>query len=208
MIDDIDHVVHERDIMGNQDKAVLIVRQIALQPLDMLDIQKVGRFVQNQNGRILQEQFGEQHFGPLSAAQIADVAVQSNLSESQSVGHLFDLGIQCIEAAVINQILQFADVFHHFVEFVRPGVSHPVVDRQHLRFPVEHLLKRSAQYIADRFAFAQHSMLVEVTDRDAVGPLHLAGIRLQLAGDDAEKRGLPFPVRPDQAHMFALQQPE
>ena len=49
-------------------------------------------------------------------------------------------------------------------------------------------------------------MLVKITDSHAVGPFHFSGVRLQLAGDDAEKGGFPLAVRTDQTYVFTLEQ--
>ena len=194
--------------MRHQDEAVLIVDQITLQPFNMFDIEIIGRFVQNQDRRILQQQFGQQHLGALPAAQIADVPVQADIAKPQPVGHFLDFGVQHVEAAVIEQILQLTDIRHHLVQLVRIRLAHPVVNAQHLGFPVEHCLKGRAQNIPDGFSFGQHRVLIQITDRDAVGPLHLAGVRLQLPGNDAEKGGLAFAIGADQANMFALEEPE
>ena len=53
--------------MGNEDKCVLIFLQIPLQPLDVLLVQVVGRLVQKQNIRLLQQKLSKKHLGSLSA---------------------------------------------------------------------------------------------------------------------------------------------
>ena len=52
--------------MGNQDEGVFVVLEIPGKPLDVLRIQVVGGFVQQQDVRVLQQQLGEQHLGPLA----------------------------------------------------------------------------------------------------------------------------------------------
>mgnify|MGYP006907175417 CR=1 FL=1 len=56
MIDDIYDAVEERDVMGNQDKRILIFVQITSEPFDVLFIKVVSRFVQQQNVRFFQKQ--------------------------------------------------------------------------------------------------------------------------------------------------------
>ncbi len=109
---------------------------------------------------------------------------------------------------MIEQILQLTDIRHHLVQLVRIRLAHPVVNAQHLRFPVEHHLKGRAQNIANGFPLGQHRVLIQITDRDAVGPLHLAGVRLQLPGDDAQKGRLSFAIGADQANMLPLEEPK
>ena len=68
VIDDIHHVIEKWDIVGDQDKGVLILCQIALQPADMLFIQIVRRLIKEKDIRFLQEQLSEEDAGALSAA--------------------------------------------------------------------------------------------------------------------------------------------
>ena len=49
MVDDIDHIVQERNIMGNEDKGIFIILQVAFEPIDMLCIQVVGWLVQEKD---------------------------------------------------------------------------------------------------------------------------------------------------------------
>ncbi|MNI31659.1 hypothetical protein D3C73_855460 [compost metagenome] len=69
MIHDINDFVHKFGIMGNQHECIRILLQVVSQPVDMLNIQIVGRLIQQRYRRFLQQQLGEQHLGPLSAAQ-------------------------------------------------------------------------------------------------------------------------------------------
>jgi len=43
----------------------------------MLVIQIVGRLVQQEHGRLLQKQFGQQHFGPLTAGEGGNIPIQA-----------------------------------------------------------------------------------------------------------------------------------
>ena len=68
MIDQVDDAVQERDVVGNEDKRILILVQVAFQPLDVLLIQVVGGLVQQQNVRLFQQELAQQHLGTLAAA--------------------------------------------------------------------------------------------------------------------------------------------
>jgi len=46
MIDQVDDAVQERNIMGDQNKGIFIILEIAFQPFNVLLIQIVGRLVQ------------------------------------------------------------------------------------------------------------------------------------------------------------------
>ena len=54
--------------MRDQDKSILIVIQVTLQPLNMFRIQIVGRLVKKQNVRFLQQKLAQKNLGALPAA--------------------------------------------------------------------------------------------------------------------------------------------
>ena len=66
MIDQVDYTVQERNIMGDQDKCIFIIIEIPFQPLNMFHIQIVGRLIQQQNIRLLQQQFTKKYLCSLS----------------------------------------------------------------------------------------------------------------------------------------------
>ena len=52
MINDIDHIIEKRNIVGNKDKSILIFLKIAFQPCNVFFIQIVGGLIQKKNIRI------------------------------------------------------------------------------------------------------------------------------------------------------------
>ena len=66
--------------MRNKNKAIFIGLQVALKPFNMLKVQVIGRLIKNQNSGILQKQLGQQNFGPLAAAQIRHISIQTNFT--------------------------------------------------------------------------------------------------------------------------------
>ncbi len=69
MIHDINDLIHKFGIMGNEHKSIRILLQVVRQPVDMLNIQIVGRLIEQQYIRFLQKQLRQQHLSPLSPAQ-------------------------------------------------------------------------------------------------------------------------------------------
>ncbi len=68
MIDQVDDAVQERDVVGNEDKRILILVQVAFQPFDVLLVQVVGGLVQQQDVRLFQQELAQQYLGTLAAA--------------------------------------------------------------------------------------------------------------------------------------------
>ena len=68
MINDVDHFIKERNIVGDQDEGVFVIQKITFQPGNVLLVQIVGRLVQKKDIRFLQKQLGKEDLGTLSAA--------------------------------------------------------------------------------------------------------------------------------------------
>ncbi|MMZ62584.1 hypothetical protein D1872_248000 [compost metagenome] len=66
--DHIGEPVQKITVMGNDEQGARIVPQIVLQPCQRLDIQMVGRFVQHQQIRGLEQNPGERQPGFLPSA--------------------------------------------------------------------------------------------------------------------------------------------
>ncbi len=174
----------------------------------MLVVEVVGGLVENEDRRVLQQQLGQQHLGALAAAELGDVAVEADLAEAEAVGHLFDFGVDDVKAAVLQQVLDIADILHHRLEVVRRGRSHFIVEGQHLGLQLVHALEGVAQDVADGPALAQAGLLFQVANRHPARPFDPPGVRLQLAGDDVEEGRLSLAVGADEADMLAPEQPE
>ena len=70
MIDQVDNAVQEGDIVGDQNECVFVIIQVTFQPFDVVFIQIVGRFVQQQNVGFFQQEFSKQDLGALSAGKL------------------------------------------------------------------------------------------------------------------------------------------
>ena len=177
MIDNVNDVIQERNIMGNQDKGIFIVLQVALKPVNMLGIQVVGRLVQEQDVWFFQEELGQKNLGPLSTRQLSNICIHAIIHDTQSPRHLVNLGIQGIKVTTFQTVLEFTNLFHkgiHIGSLIRHGHVN-VIDAA---FRLKELVKGGPQHIADRLALFQLGMLVQVTCGHIAGPFYLALIRL------------------------------
>ena len=154
MIDDVDDGVEEFHVVGHQDKAVFVVLEIPFEPFDMFHVEIVGRLVQDQDRRVLQQEFREKNLGPLTSGKIRYVLIKADAPKPEPVCDFFDLGVQRIEAAVLQNVLDLTGILHHFFDAVlRSG--HGFIKRQHLGFQVEHMLEGLTESIPDGHAFFQ-----------------------------------------------------
>ena len=194
--------------MRNQDEGIFILLEIAGEPLDVFRIQVVGRFVQEQDIRILQEQLGEEHLGPLAPGQFVHLVFQSEVPEPQASGHFFDPGIQIVIVRCFQPFLDFPHFLHEPVHFFRGSAFHFVVVRQHFLFLFHQVLESGPEGFPDGLPGLQGGMLVQVAHLGPPGPSHLPLIGAQFPRDDGHKGGFPFPVGPHQGDMFAFFQAE
>ena len=81
MIDEVDDTVQEGNVMADQNESILVFVQITLQPFDMLRIQIVGRLVQEQDIRLLQQELSQQNLGTLAAGQFGDITIETDLHQ-------------------------------------------------------------------------------------------------------------------------------
>ena len=93
MVDDIDNFIEEGNVMGNQNKGMLVVLQELGEPFDMLNVQIVGRLVQQQNLGVLQQQLSKQNLAALTAGKLAYVFIQTDAAKTEAVGKFFDFAV-------------------------------------------------------------------------------------------------------------------
>ncbi|MNR09429.1 hypothetical protein D3C85_1256310 [compost metagenome] len=153
----------------------------------MLLVEIVRRFVQQQNIRFLQQQLGQQHLGPLTAAEIMDVLIQTDVRKSQPAGGFVDFGVDHIEILVRQRILNRSDILQHLLQFLRRHLAHSAVHVVHLLFHIEEILKGPAQNIADRLSLRQHCVLVQIACPHAFRPFNFTFVRLKLACNDVHE---------------------
>ena len=83
--------------MGNEDKGIFIVLQVAFEPIDVLRIQVVGWLVQEKDIWFFKEQFSQKDLGPLPTRKGRHIRLHAKVHDPKSTRHLIDLGIQGIE---------------------------------------------------------------------------------------------------------------
>ena len=170
--------------MGHQDKGIFITLKVGLQPLNMLHIQEVGRLVQNEDIRALEQQLGQQYLGTLAAGKGINRLVQANIPQAQSSCHFLNLAVQCVEAMSLQNVLDISHISHHLVNFLRAGLPHLIVGLKHLLLQLVHIVKGGFQHITDAHTSLQHCILIQIAGGNTLGPFHLAFIWCQLSGNN------------------------
>ena len=146
--------------MGDQDKSVLVILKIPLQPLDMLYIQVVCRLVEEQDIRLLKKKFSEEDLRSLSAGELVNVLVKTDLVEAEGASDLLHLGVDNIEIMCHQKILDRSQLLHHGVHLILGRISHLRADVVHLLLHLKEEGKGTLKHVADRHTLLKHGMLV------------------------------------------------
>ena len=200
-------IVEERAVMGDEHHGARIVLEERLEPLDALDVEVVGRLVEEEEVGLAQEELGQFDAHLPAAAELGHGAGEVAMAESESEEHL--LGhLLALVAAEKGDLL--GDVV---VAVEEPGVvvglvvgalgnlvgepfleSHEVVDAAE---GGEGLVDNGAGGVGDH-------LLGEVADLLAGGDDHGARLGLLPAAEDLEERRLAGAVLAHEANAVVV----
>ena len=178
--------------MGHDQDRAGIVAQMAFQPRHRLGVEMVGRFVQQQQLRLVEQQLAQRDAAALTAGQLGDIGIVGRAA--QRVHRLVDLAVEIPEAGGLDLVLQLG----HLV-----GGLFRVVHRQFVVAIEDRLLLGDTQHdvLADSLERIELRLLLEVADTGALGDPGLAIILLVEAGHDLEQRRLAGAVDAEHADL-------
>ena len=104
--DPLRDVVEEVPVVGDGDDRARVLGQVLLQPLDGLGVQMVGRLVEQEQVRLLEQQLAQGDPAPLAAGQHGDVGIGRRAP--QRVHRLLQLGVEVPGVAVVELLLELA----------------------------------------------------------------------------------------------------
>ncbi len=111
--------------MRHGDDGTRVGREVLLQPEDGLGVEVVGRLVEEQQVRLLQEQLAQRDAATLTTGEVGDRAVRRRAA--QGVHRLLELGVEVPRVGVVDLLLELAHLLHERVE-VRVGLAHLLGD--------------------------------------------------------------------------------
>ncbi len=114
--------------MGDEDDVAGIIDEMLLQPLHALGVEVVGRFVEQQDIRLLQQQPGQRDAALLAAGEVVDAGVAGRAA--QRVHRDLELVVECPAVDGVDFFLKFAHFGHKRVEIgIVLGIPHFGRDR-------------------------------------------------------------------------------
>ena len=186
--------------MGDRDDGARVLVEEALEPFDRLGVEVVGRLVEQEQVRVLEQQPGERHAALLAAGQGRDVGVVGRAA--QGVHRDVDVALQVPGVGRVDLVLERALLrADGLVVGVRVGpLGHHRVVR------VDQVLDRAdavEDVALDVLARVELGLLAQVADGEAGRQARLAGEPVVEPGHDLEQARLAGAVRPDDADLGA-----
>ena len=197
------HVVQEIAVVGHGHHGARILVQEALQPGHGLGVQVVGRLVEQQHVRLLQEQAAERDPAPLAARERRDLRVAGRAA--QGVHGDLDRALQVPGIGGLDPLLQLGLLGHEGVE-VGVLLGEAGVDRLEAVEQVlglGHALVDIAGHVA---LGVKLGLLRQVADAHALGGPGLAVDLAVQPGHDPHEGRLAGPVQAQDADLGAGQE--
>ena len=198
-----DRLIEEAAVVGHDQHGTREGRQIPLQPADAVQVEVVGRLVQQQDGGTRQQHPGQHHAGRLPARQLAEARAVGQAGDADVAAHLVD---RVAEAPSVQRLVA---VLERAV-----GGHRGLVARRHRRFQRPHLAVggvdlagRPAQVLPQR-QIRIGRLLLEVGDAVGVAHADAAGVRPAPARQQAQQRRLADAVGADQTYPVAVSEDE
>ncbi len=185
-------IVEEVAVVGHDQDRAGIVAQMAFQPRHRFGVEMVGRLVQQQQLRLIEQQLAQRNAAALAARKLGHIGIVGRAA--QRVHRLVDLAVEIPEARGLDLVLQFG----HLV-----GGLFRIVHRQFVIAIEDRLLLGDALHdvLAHRLGRIEVGLLLEIADAGALGDPGLAIILLVEAGHDLEQRRLAGAVDAEYADL-------
>ncbi len=164
------------------------------QPLDRRDIEMIGRFIEQQQVRLLHKCFRQRHAAPPATRKFIHLLVGGQVElRDYRVDALFD-----VPAFVsIDPRVQGLELHHALAVEIQPGA---VLVLSEQRFD---LVQSGAHHVAYGQFHGFGQRLRELADDEILAADDLAAIRFEFPGDELERRGFSGAIPADQANALA-----
>ena len=201
--DPLRHVVEEVAVVGHGQDRSGVGLQVALEPLDRLGVEVVGRLVEEQQVGLLQQQLAQRDAAALSTGEVVDDRVGRRAA--QRVHRLVEAAVEVPGAGVVEVGLQVAHLGEQGV-VVGVRVAELLGD---LVEPVELLLDLAdglLDVLEDRLALRQRRLLLEHADGRARVEDGVPVVGSVEPGHDLQQRRLPRPIRADDTDLGTVKE--
>ncbi|MNZ89409.1 hypothetical protein D3C78_1083330 [compost metagenome] len=188
----VDHGIEEVPVVGNQHQGAGITLEPLFEPDDGVEVQVVGRFVEQQQVRWAHQGLRQVQAHPPATGEIPDLAIHLLVGESKSGQQLARPGIGGVTVGA--------------VEFrVQSGLSGTVMGRFGCRQVALHLAQAQVaiEHVVDRQAFEGVDLLAHVGDTPVGRQEAITRVRVQLTPKQGEQARFAGAIGTDEAGFLA-----
>ena len=200
--------VQEIAVMGYDQDRAPVIGQVGLQPADTVHIQMVGGLIQQNDGRLLQQELAQGDPGLLTAGQGGNRLFKILVRESQAPQDAHDLALIAVAALHVIAFQQAGVAGHEGVEGFPFDFVHLPLALGDFLFHIQDILPDGQHLLIDGIGRGQILVLGQVADLLIPGNGHSTAVCLHLTGDDLEQGGLAGPVNTDHSGFFPFFQME
>ena len=196
--------IEETAVVADQDDAAAERLQVFLDPAQRAEVEVVGRFVQQQQVRFLEQEFGQRDAHLPPARKLGAGAVEIVAAETEALQHGLDARADPRGTGLVEAQLEVAHAIEQLQVVGTAGlergerlaeVVQPLAQVEHAGERRLHLGEHGASRSRDAF-------LRQVADPHAARPHDPARVGRELAGQQPQQGCLARPVRPDQRDPF------
>jgi hypothetical protein len=193
------HLVQEVAVVGDDDHRGVALVEHLLQPADGVDVEVVGRFVEQQDVRVGEQGLGQQHAQLPARRDFAHRAVVLLGGDADAVQQLAGAGLGGVAVVLGKVAFQLGRLHVVVLGRLRVGVDGVLLLHAgpHLGVALHHHVEHADVFIGELVLLQEGHALAAVDG-------HVAGAGLQHAGQDLHEGGLAGPVGADQAVAVAF----
>ena len=185
-------VVEEVAVVGDDQYGARIIAQVAFQPVHTLRVEMVGRFVEQQQIGLVEQQLAQRNATLLAAGELGYLGVVGRAA--QRVHRQIDLAVEIPEILGVDLVLELRHLVGGLVRIIGCDLVVTVEQRLLGGDALHHVF-------AHGFLGIELRLLLEIADARAFGDPALAGeIRVD-AGHDAQQCGFAGPVDAEHADL-------
>ena len=200
------HAFEQAAVVGDQHVGLGVVDQVLLEPLDRVDVEVVGRFVEQQQVGVGQQGARQRDARELAARGGEQRTVEQVGGQAEALEHALEVGAVVVAAGQLEAALELLVVLHGGREpgavLVEAGES--LFGRAHRRLKADELGEGLHEVLAHGPVAGELGGLLVQPDAPAAGARHAPGVGVLAARHEAQERGLAAAVASDEDGVVVL----
>ena len=186
--------LEEPAVVGDEDDGRVDRLELALEPLEVLDVEVVRRLVEQEQVGAARERASERGARQLAARERPERAVEVVVGEPEPAHGSGRAVAPCPSSRVLEPGLRLGVAAKR--RLVVRALGHRGLQAPELALDLEQVAGAGERVLAERDVELERRPLVVERDARPLRERELAALQRRLAGDRAQQRGLPRAVRP------------